>query len=173
MSGRNYGFIRKHEAKKKREKQYQMVLDLGPLLEHPPKGMVHDTSHLPHSKAELIEALLEFVETAKSPQFVQICEICLIALTKYQDGVGDKSINMLELPDKLDPQAMKEALASSGFDRWSEFSESISAELEDFSRRMAAAKDANLHLQPAWKKAWQKFRQQGLYSPFYEGYDFP
>lgn len=173
MSGRNYGFIRKHEAKKKREKQYQMVLDLGPLLEHPPKGIVHDTSLLPHSKSELVDALLEFIKTAQSPHFINICEVCLVELTNYQDGVGEKSITMLELPEEFDSQAVKKAFAASGFDRWSEFSESITAELADFGQRMAEAKNANLHLQPAWKKAWQKFRRQGLYSPFYEGYDFP
>jgi len=173
MSGRQYGFVRKAESKAKREKQYQLVLDLAALLEHEPKGLVHDTALLPHPKAELVEALLEFIKTAKSPQFVQTCEIFLIAINKYQYDIGEKSITMIELPDGLDPQAVKFALKSSGFDRWEFFSDGMAAELADFKQRMMEARSANLHLQPAWKKAWQKFWKEGLHSPFYEGYDFP
>jgi len=173
MSGSNYAFTRKRKAKERREKQYEMVLDLGPLFEHPPEGLIHDTSLLPHSKAELVEALLEFMGTAKNAQFVDLCTMCLASLTHYQDGVGSRSISIPELPETFDPQAMQAAMAASGFDRFNEFSKLMSDDLSDMTERMNEAKKANLHLQPEWKKRWQKFRKTGLYSMWAEVHDFP
>jgi hypothetical protein len=161
-------------TKEHREKKIRIALEYGSSIENRCEGFIRDTGSLPYPKHELLDALLFSIANAPNKQIVEAFSVAAVTLSRFQDGVGPAPITLpgidIDRPDDLSPDMLLDYLERFDFDRIKRFSTLMLDEDKEVVQLIAQAKAANLHIQPTYKKYWQRFRQKGLYSPFYEGY---
>lgn len=94
----------------------QMIADFGALMERSPPlpTRIEDVSALPHPKEAILTALVRALLSNRYPeQMEDYFKIALTSLPQYQNGVGQKPIEMLGDIDKFN--SFKKAIAD---DTW-------------------------------------------------------
>jgi hypothetical protein len=160
MSGTSNGFVFEREMIARHEKQVEMILSLGDLFESSPKGMVHDTSHLPHTKDVLLQALEEQISVYSDPVVVELFGASAMILANYQDGVGLPSLSM---PDAADLEAAKdddgkfmEIVKTISNEKFTNYRRLVSEDNKAIYEMVIAAKAKNPAMQPTPKTLWQR-----------------
>lgn len=113
----------------------KIIEDYSAMLSDPPKGYIHDTSLLPHPKKRILEELLLRIATVGDPGYVNSAGICALALSNYQDGVGES----IHAPIA----ASSGELVGYDFERFRHFSELSLAEAKETMKLIETMNEIN------------------------------
>lgn len=155
------------------ERKIDIAYEFGSSLETPRNDFVRDVSLLPYPKHEILDAILFAIANAENKLIAELFSRAASALASYQEGVGDKPIilpEVNELDRKMSPAEFQKFMESFDLVRFKKFANAMTDEANWILSLTERAKAANLHLQPAYKKLWQRICGQGLYAPFFDGY---
>ena len=166
-----YGFIRKAKEEQHREKQKQMIADYYDFLERRPVNSPSISDHLPHSKDELVEALLNVIANSKSQTEIAHSAFSIMTLANFQESslpniAFELSKYGVSSVDDLSPEQTDELFGRIDIGLTTAMVSAHSRDISTFRQEIMRAKELNRHLLPWYVKCWHKFRQQGAYSPF-------
>ena len=115
------------DAEQQRVNDIQIVEAFGAMLEREPPDptLIYDVKRLPFAKVEIQEALLRLSETETDGSYVSHMQMALLALARYQSGVGEPPLDTVGFrgslperikrlglkPEKLSPEDMIEVRA--------------------------------------------------------------
>lgn len=166
MSGRSYGFIRKAEEETRRA-AFDKAVDAYTLyIADRPEGMFIDTKELPYKKQIILGGLVNRIANAKTKVEADAAFIVAIALSDFQDDVGEPII-IRELPHSSSPQ-YKAVL--SDMQRMGQFTDKHKRDLDFINDLGTIAMARNQHIRKLRYRLWEKFRKQGIYDPSSDGY---
>lgn len=142
------------------ERQLDMIFAFADLLENPPQGIIHDTSHLPCSKNELIEAFCEQIEIQNDPMFVTTLHACGLHLADYQTDVGAKSLSLPSIDEvtaiRNDPTEIDKLAESFSDGKLGRFTAMVAADRAEISAKLDAAKAKSASSMPRKKSLWDR-----------------
>lgn len=110
--------------RQQRAKDFQVIEAFGAMLarEPPDPTLIYDVKRLPSAKIEIQEALLRLGETETQPELRSHMQMALMALARYQAGVGEPPLDTVGFrgslperikrsPEKLSPEDIAEVKA--------------------------------------------------------------
>lgn len=152
----------------------KMAADFCAWIEGTPGGLVHDEKLLPHPKTEIFDSLLFAIANSPDRRTADRIRFCALRLARYQEDVGSEPIRLPDIDSsavsKMTSRQIEALWATADYPSIGKFLLAVGDDLQFMLEWTGLAKAANPRFQPLYKRAWQRFRQQGRYSPFAEEY---
>ncbi|GGC10393.1 hypothetical protein GCM10011494_31350 [Novosphingobium endophyticum] len=173
MSGRTYGFIRQAKEAQRRKEEAKIVGTFCEFVQNPPSGIFHDEKCLPYPKLAILGAFVNSIANSESRAEIKASSIVVLALAHYQEGVGESfTMPHITEADLNDAAAINSKFDASQFDpkKLVVLTEKARDDAHFIADCCRFAAEKNPHVLPFHKKFWLRFRQQGIHSPFHDGY---
>ena len=116
------------------------AMKLGEILENNSGIVVMDSRMLPLPKSEMKAALKIAWKVAGSPELRDAVEVCYLGLSNFQDGVGNKPIDMnVSMADDMATTAKKFETIMPWMNKTTDEMQHLKIELDAFKRDEGAA----------------------------------
>ncbi len=141
------------ENRQKAERRAQVISDYGSYIErHPSAGEIRDVSELPHSKEEILDAIILEIVRENDEKRVEALKAGAIMLADFQENVGLKPLTMLGISnsdmlagvtsDDSKLKELAEKIANNpDKEKYESFSKIVEQELVDIQSKLMAAEE--------------------------------